>query len=348
MQVNIQLEDGTVYSGESAVAIEPTLGEFVFNTSMTGYQEILTDPSYAGQIVIMTYPLIGNYGICEAVVESKKIQVSGFIVKEATSSLRTYLGDSQIPLIEGVDTRQLTKHIREKGSMLGGISISAISADSIKQYQMDESLIKQVSSRTIEHYVSPESMYTVGVLDMGCKNSIIKQLSLAGCSVIAFPYGTDSDVITSYNLDALLFSNGPGDPTYAKEAIELAKSLLGTLPLWGICLGHQVLSLALGAETYKLSYGHRGGNHPVMDLIYKKVLITSQNHGYGVVGESLPEGVRVSFQHVNDESVEGIQSSLYKMQSVQFHPEEGPGPEDAHYIINGWVDSLGEGVSVCH
>lgn len=342
MKVKLMLEDGTILQGHSQIPTVAVQGEIVFNTSMTGYEEILTDPSYAGQIVVMTYPLIGNYGVEEKVKQSKDIQVSGLIVKEASESIKEYLQQEGIPLVEGVDTRYLTKQIRNHGSM--GCKISTdFNDDSPIIYNLTD----QCSYKTRKYNGSKiiksqqNTSLNIGVLDLGCKQSIIDQLLHLGCNVHIFPYGVEAKEVMEQNLDAILISNGPGNPQEATLAIDLCKSLLGVIPLWGICLGHQILALSLGASTYKLKFGHRGGNHPVLDVKKERVVITAQNHGYGVIKDSLPKGCEVTFTHVNDQSVEGLCHKKNNVHTVQFHPEDAPGPEDASYIMKNWLKELG-------
>lgn len=350
MKARLYLEDGTLFEGESFGATTTFFGEVVFNTGMTGYQEILTDPSYSGQMVTMTYPLIGNYGINNEDTESDHVQVSGFIVKEyaekpnhwqCKKTLDAYLKENNIPGISGIDTRKLTKIIRNNGTMNGILTTEEITdtlIEQLKHYQFPKDSVAKVSCEEIIQYKN--TGLKVGLVDLGLKNGIIKQLSNLQCDITRFPHNVNQQTINQYNLDVLLFSNGPGDPKDAKEAIQLASDLLGTLPLWGICLGHQVLALALGADTYKLKFGHRGANHPVIELETGKVFMSSQNHGYAVDGASFTKEMEVTFTNVNDKTIEGLGCRIKQVTSVQFHPEEGPGPEDAHYIFEKWVDGL--------
>lgn len=358
MKAYIILEDGTEIEGISAGADITTFGEICFNTGMTGYQEILTDPSYAGQIVVMTYPLIGNYGINNEDVESERIQVRGFVVKElseietnwkSNKSLPEYLKENNIPCITGVDTRMLTKKIRIKGAMNCVMTSEKITdslgkqfKESLKQnleeFRFPSDVVKQVSRK--EKQVIKGSGKRIALIDLGVKNGIIKHLSDLDCKIHIFPYNVSAKTILEGNFDAVLLSNGPGDPKDVNESIQTTKDLLGKLPLYGICLGHQVLALAMGADTYKLKFGHRGSNHPVIDLKTNKVLMTSQNHGYAVSAKDLPEGMQITHMNVNDETVEGFCCPSLNINTVQFHPEAGPGPRDANYIFKDWLKEL--------
>lgn len=356
MIATIILEDGEVILGKSFGAQGKICGELVFNTGMTGYQEILTDPSYAGQIVTMTYPLIGNYGINASDIESDKIQVSGFIVKEyagipnhwqCEKTIETYLKENNVMGVYGIDTRMLTKKIRTKGAMKCMIITQEVTSSNLpelikelKEYSFPADIVAQVSAKSISHIDGNGKK--VGILDLGLKKGIVGQLVNLDCDVTVFPHNTTSKAIKDSGVDVLLLSNGPGDPKDVKEAIETTKNLIGEMPIWGICLGHQILALALGADTYKLKFGHRGANHPVIELETGKVYMSSQNHGYAVKDETIPADMKITYLNVNDDTVEGISSKKYAITSVQFHPEEGPGPEDAHYIFKKWLDDLEE------
>jgi len=354
MIATIILEDGGVITGKSFGAEGTICGELVFNTGMTGYQEILTDPSYAGQIVTMTYPLIGNYGINALDVESDKIQVSGFIVKEyagipnhwqCEKTIESYLKENSIMGVYGIDTRMLTKKIRTKGAMKCMITTKEVTPKSLPElltqleaYNFPKDIVSSVSSKSVTHVEGHGKK--IGILDLGLKKGIVHQLVNLDCDVTVFPYNTSSEIIKESGVEVLLLSNGPGDPKDATEAINTTKNLLGEMPIWGICLGHQILALALGADTYKLKFGHRGANHPVIELDTGKVYMSSQNHGYAVKDETIADDLKITYKNVNDETVEGISCDKYGITSVQFHPEEGPGPEDAHYIFKKWLDSL--------
>lgn len=350
MKAKIILEDGTILEGQGFGADTTVCGEIVFNTGMTGYQEILTDPSYAGQIVTMTYPLIGNYGVNDEDIESDRVQVSGFVVKEYSEvpnhwqckkTIDEYLKENNILGVSGVDTRMLTKKIRTKGTMKCMITTKEVTEDMLKEledYNFPKDIVKQVSSKKILRF-SKEGK-KIALVDLGIKKGIINQLTNLDCDVTVFPHDVTSKELLEGAFDAILFSNGPGDPKDAKEAIKTCKELLGVKPLWGICLGHQVLALALGADTYKLKFGHRGSNHPVIELETGKVFISSQNHGYAVKNDTFTDDMEITYLNVNDDTIEGLKSDKYNVISVQFHPEEGPGPEDAHYIFKKWVDTL--------
>lgn len=358
MKAYILLEDGTELEGVSSGAEVSSFGEICFNTGMTGYQEILTDPSYSGQTVVMTYPLIGNYGTNQGDVESDRIQVQGFIIKElcelennwkSKNKLSEYLIENNIPCVSGVDTRMLTKKIRINGAMNCLITTEKITdrhKELLKEHKFPYDVVKKVSRKEIKTVSTPEDSlnttkkHKIAVIDLGVKNGIVNQLAKYAKQVDVLPYNADAGMLLNSEYDAILLSNGPGDPQDVCETIQTAKQLIGKIPLFGICLGHQILAIALGAGTYKLKFGHRGSNHPVIDLRTQRVYITAQNHGYAVSLENLPACMDITHINVNDETVEGFQSKEYRIETVQFHPEAGPGPLDANVIFKDWIKTL--------
>lgn len=357
----LYLEDGTSFQGQSLATTGETTGEVVFNTSMTGYQEILTDPSYFGQIVTMTYPLIGNTGVNKEDVESSKIHVKGFIVKEfcrthsnyrATQSLIEYLDQHKILAIEGIDTRALTRHLRVKGAMKGIISTVEFDpkmlAKKLKAVpnMAGSDLVKEVTSK--EKYIwKPEGalkrkvQYKVAAIDCGIKWNILRILTSLGCEVHVFPAFAKAEDIKAINPDGIFLSNGPGDPAVVSYLIETVKKLIGYRPMFGICLGHQILGLALGGKTYKLKFGHRGANHPVKDLSGGRIGITSQNHGFCVELKSLNQKeVELIDFNLNDQTLEGLRHKKFPVFSVQHHPEACPGPHDAQYLFKVFIEMM--------
>lgn len=353
----LYLEDGTSFHGRSLNTTGETAGEAVFNTSMTGYQEILTDPSYAGQIVIMTYPLIGNYGVNEEDIESSGVHVKGFVVKEfarrhsnyrATQSLTEYLNDNKIIAIEGVDTRALTRHLRLAGAMKAIISTVDFDPKSLKA-KLDgipsmegADWVKAVT--TDKKYVwkaQSKRLYKVAAIDCGIKFNIIRILNSLGCEVHVFPSNSAYEEIMAVEPDGLFLSNGPGDPAAVTSVIDLTRQFLGKLPIFGICLGNQIVGLALGGKTYKLKFGHHGANHPVKDSEHSCIGITSQNHGFCVDMKSLnPNEVEVIHRNLNDQTVEGLRHKKYPLFSIQYHPEAAPGPHDAMYLFKDFIEMM--------
>lgn len=354
MKAILALEDGTVFVGKSVGAAGEVSGEVVFNTGMTGYQEILTDPSYAGQIVTMTYPLIGNYGVCQEDFESRRPHARGFVVRElcrtsanwrATGDLGDFLITYGIVGIEGIDTRALTKTLRSRGAMKGVLSTEN---RSVRELVEMAQAAPDVSGRDFVREVTTSEVYEVAgsgrrvvVLDMGCKENIVRSLSAEGCHVIVVPAWTSAEAIQSCRPSGVVISNGPGDPKDVPYAVETIRRLMGRIPIFGICLGHQLLGLALGGDTYKLKFGHRGANHPVKDLINNRVYITSQNHGYVVAEDSLSaDEVFISQRNLNDGTVEGLTHKTLPLFSVQYHPEASPGPQDSDYLFRRFYDMM--------
>ncbi len=352
------LEDGFLLEGEIFGNKASAIGEAVFNTSLTGYQEILTDPSYCGQMVVMTYPLIGNYGVNSQDVESSRVWCNAFIVKElskiysnwrAEKDLDSYLKENNVVGISGIDTRALTRHIRRQGAMQGAV-VPEDEMDSVdawvkrikgSQHLEGLNLAKEVSCSNAYDLDGESKNYRVAVIDCGVKQSILFLLLKEVNAVRVFPWNASPKEILAYKPDAVLFSNGPGDPSAVEETIETAKALLGRLPVWGICLGHQILGIAMGGKTYKLKFGHHGGNHPVKDLRTGRIDITAQNHGFCVDEESLKQAqIVMTHKNLYDNTLEGLFSKKYNVCAVQFHPEAGPGPFDAQYIFKNFLETI--------
>ncbi|HXY55670.1 MAG TPA: glutamine-hydrolyzing carbamoyl-phosphate synthase small subunit [Nitrospirota bacterium] len=363
----LALADGMVFEGHSFGAEGETSGEVVFNTSMTGYQEILTDPSYKGQIVTMTYTQIGNYGVNAEDVESGRPYVEGFIVKEyidfpsnwrAKKSLHQYLNENGIVGIQGIDTRALTRHLRDYGAQSGVISTLDLNPESLvtkaevlpKMSGLD--LVKDVTCKTPygwdegdwnlgKGYAQmPAARYKVVAYDYGIKRNILRLLASAGCDVTVVPATMPAEEVLSMNPDGVFLSNGPGDPEPVTYAIENIKKLLGKKPIFGICLGQQLLGLALGGRTYKLKFGHHGGNQPIMDLTTRKVEIAAENHGFAVDMETVKEKVVMTHMNLNDNTCEGMQHKTLPAFSVQYHPEASPGPHDSRYLFQRFVEMM--------
>ncbi len=362
MKAFLILEDGTVFEGEHFGAEKEIISEIVFNTSMTGYLEVLTDPSYAGQAVTMTYPLIGNYGVCRSDMESDRAWPDGFIVREVArmpsnfrseETLQHFLEEFGIPGISGIDTRALTKILREKGTMNGMITTKEYDSleeilPKLKEYRVT-GVVKRVSRKEKEVY-EPGDLGSgavpirknVAVIDVGTKKNIIRCLLNRGCRVTVFPCDFQAEEVIAEKPDGIMVTNGPGDPAECVEIIEQIKILAESgIPVFAICLGHQLMALANGAKTYKMKYGHRGANHPVKDLETGRVYISSQNHGYVVDAASLDETkARPWFVNVNDGTVEGISYVDRKIRTVQFHPEANAGPKDSEILFDGFMDMM--------
>ena len=355
MKAYLILEDGTVFEGTSIGSSREVISEIVFNTSMTGYLEVLTDPSYAGQAVVMTYPLIGNYGICREDMESRQAWPDGYIVRELSripSNFRSgdtidhFLKEQDIPGISGIDTRALTKILREKGTMNGMITTNGDYdleevKEKIRQYTVKGVVLKTSVKKP---YVLPGDGKKVALLDCGAKDNIARNLNKRGCEVTVYPADTPAEEILKTNPDGIMLSNGPGDPAENVGIIEEVRKLYeSSVPIFAICLGHQLMALATGAKTYKLKYGHRGGNHPVKDLETGRVYITSQNHGYAVDEESLDPSVAVpAFVNVNDKTNEGLKYVGKNIFTVQYHPEACPGPQDSGYLFDRFLRMMEE------
>ena len=357
------LEDGSVYPGEAFGADAGGHGEVVFNTSMTGYQEVLTDPSYAGQLVTLTYPLVGNYGINQEDFESRHIQLSGLIVREHCDqpshgasrwTLHQYLESQGIPGISGVDTRAITRRLRSQGVMTGVITsdspeLGHAHLAEIPKYD-DIDFVRTVT--TERQYEWDQSTTRPGapgpriiVTDCGLKYNILRLLKKRGCQVIALPAATSVEDLLDLNPSGILLSPGPGDPQLLDYLVDNARRLIGRIPIMGICLGHQIVARALGAETYKLKFGHRGANHPVKDLDTGRIYITAQNHGYAVSADSLPPGLEVSHINLNDDTVEGLRHRDLPVFTIQYHSEGAPGPRDSEYLFDRFLDMVGEASS---
>jgi len=357
-QAILALEDGAVYHGRSVGAPGETTGELVFNTSMTGYQEILTDPSYAGQIVTMTYPHIGNYGVNEEDAESRKPFLRGFVMREccfepsnyrATQSLPDYLKEHGILAIDGLDTRAITKRLRVQGAMRAVISTTETDAAALVERarqspSMDGAdFVKEVTVNAPYEWAAPTNpKYNVVALDFGIKHNILRSLQAAGCAVTVLPATSTPEEILAHNPDGIFLSNGPGDPAALTYIHPTVRAMVESgKPLFGICLGHQVLAHALGAKTFKLKFGHRGGNQPVLNNATRKVEITAQNHGFAVDPASIDNAaVTLTHTHLNDETCSGLAHKSLPVFSVQYHPEASPGPHDSRYLFAQFTQAM--------
>ncbi|MDH5761581.1 MAG: glutamine-hydrolyzing carbamoyl-phosphate synthase small subunit [Nitrospinota bacterium] len=373
MEGILALADGRTFRGTLFGAIGEAEGEIVFNTSMSGYQEVLTDPSYCGQMVVMTYPLIGNYGVNPEDFESDRPYLSAFIIKElsgipsnwrSTGTLDDFLKKHNVVGLQGIDTRALTRHIRDQGAQQAIISNDLSNPEALierarKSPSMEgKDLVKQVTCKepydwfegdwnlqTGYSQISPngnKEKYSVVAYDFGIKRNILRRLTQEGCSVTVVPAETPAQTVLDMKPDGVFLSNGPGDPAAVPYAIANVRNLVGKVPIFGICLGHQILNLALGGKTYKLQFGHHGGNQPVMDLNKRKVEITSQNHGFAVDQQTGNDDVEVTCINLNDQTVEGIRHKKYPVSSVQYHPEASPGPQDSSYLFRDFVTMMKE------
>lgn len=356
MNGTLYLEDGTIYSGKGFGKKGTSVGELVFNTSMTGYGEILTDPSYAGQIINMTYPLIGNYGVANKHWESKKIHAKGFIVKSICEVPSNYTSEETIGSmlermnivgISGVDTRSITKKIRNTGTMKCVITTENLTVkqleEKIKEFQGESNYVEEVSTEEIYH-ISGKG-HRVVLMDFGAKTNIVENLKERECDITVVPFNTSFEKIMELNPDGIMLSNGPGDPKDNPIVIETVKKLIKVKPTFGICLGHQILALSFGADTYKMKFGHRGGNHGVYDIEKDKAYITAQNHGYAVNKESIKEkDLVITHINLNDDTVEGIRHKFLPVFSVQFHPEGAPGPADSAYLFDQFIYNMEQNV----
>lgn len=353
MRARLILEDGTVFEGTAFGADGESFGEVVFNTGMTGYQEVLTDPSYFGQIVTMTYPLIGNYGVNVDDIESNHPHVRGFVVREWSEhpsnwrnmgSLDNYLKKNNIIGIQGIDTRMLTKKIRVKGTMGGVITTLDGTVDEYvaklnTPHLLPRDQVARVTTKST--YRSPGKNRRIVAMDFGMKSGVLRSLVARGCDVTVVPADTSAEEILGWKPHGVMLSNGPGDPADLNDIIETVRGLIGKVPIFGICLGHQLIALACGAKTDRLKFGHRGANHPVKDLLNGRCYITSQNHGYVVVAESL-DGTGLELTHINqnDGSVEGVRHTEHPVFSVQYHPEARPGPDDSDYLFDRFMEMI--------
>ncbi|RMF88363.1 MAG: carbamoyl-phosphate synthase small subunit [Nitrospinota bacterium] len=362
----LALADGTTFVGEAFGAEGEAGGEVVFNTNMTGYQEVLTDPSYKGQIVVMTYPLIGNYGVNGEDFESARPQVEGFVIKEGSRlasnwrgecTLEEFLREHRVVGIQGIDTRALTRHIRTCGAQMGIISTQELDPQRLVRRARElppllgRDLVREVTCTRPYRwqqgvwewkagYRSAEGQsasYRVVAYDLGIKYNILRQLVSQGCEVYVVPAHTPAQQVLAMAPDGLFLSNGPGDPEGVPYVVEQVRQCIGKLPIFGICLGHQILALAFGGKTYKLKFGHRGGNQPVKNLLTGRIEITAHNHGFAVDAASLPPELEVTHINLNDQTVEGLQHRSLPVFSVQYHPEASPGPHDSHYLFQQFV-----------
>ena len=353
----IILEDGAEFYGYGFVSDQEVTAEIVFNTSMVGYQEILSDPSYTGQAVVMTYPLIGNYGLCDDDYETDRPSISAMIVREyndepsnfrASETLEQVMKKYNIVGVAGVDTRMLARHIRDKGTCKALITnwdtLNLVAVGRLKVTNLPTNQVQQASTKAVWKSPAAQPRFHVAAVDCGMKRNIVRSLNACGCDVTVMPWDTNAAEIEKLNPDGVFISNGPGNPEDAAPVIELVRTLRGRYPIFGICLGHQIIALSYGAKTYKLKFGHRGGNHPVKNLQTGKIEITSQNHSYAVDAGSLT-GTGLEVTHINllDNTVEGMKCEKDRIFSVQYHPESAPGPQDSTYLFDEFIALMEDG-----
>ncbi len=353
------LEDGRTFRGESFGADGESFGEMVFNTSMSGYQEILTDPSYAGQMVCMTYPLIGNYGVNEEDTESRRPWVEGFVVREAsriasnwrsTETLDSYLKRHKIVGIERIDTRALVRHIRSKGAMRAAISSIDLDEKSLLERVLNSPEMNNrelastvTTDESFEYESSGDEKFHVVCFDFGVKTNSLREFADLNCRLTVVPSDTSAEAVLKMKPDGIFLSNGPGDPSAMRMVVEEIRKLADeNVPMFGICLGHQVLAQSFGGETYKLLFGHRGGNQPIKDLTSGKIEIAAHNHGFAVDAKSLPAEIEITHVNLNDETVAGIKHKTLPIFSVQYHPESAPGPHDSEYLFRRFIELMKE------
>jgi carbamoyl-phosphate synthase small subunit len=350
------LADGTRFDGEGIGYDALALGEAVFYTGMTGYEEALTDPSYAGQLLTFTYPMIGNYGISGIASQHGRACVAGAVVKRIsahpshhamTVDLATWLGEQRVPTLVGVDTRALTIALREHGTIRAALAVGSTAIERMEaalapfaRETSTRGLVADVATRSVQSVAPNATGPHIVVIDCGVKRAIVRDLSGLGARLTVVPYGVTGEEILARKPDAVVISPGPGDPTDLPETIETLRGLVGRVPMFGVCLGHQLLALACGARTYKLPYGHRGGNQPVKDLVHDAVLVTAHNHGYAVDAATLPADLEATMVNLNDGTNEGFRHRTLPIAAVQFHPEASPGPFDARYLFAEWLGAL--------
>lgn len=348
------LEDGTVFKGNAFGSEEGTIGEVIFTTAMTGYQESISDPSNCGQILTFTYPMVGNYGVNPDDFEAIEIGLSGVVVRElaeqpsnfrSASSLSEFLAAKNVPGIEGIDTRKLTRIIRKHGSLKGQLTKAGEEVkveeivQTLKSTEIPRNVVEQVS--ITRPYPSPGRGKRVVLVDFGMKHGILRELNKRDCDIIVVPYNTSAKEILGMYPDGVMLSNGPGDPTDIPEAIEMVKGIIGNVPIFGVCLGHQLISLASGATSFKLKFGHRGGNHPVKDLTTGRTELTSQNHGYAIDADSIANtDLEITHVALNDGTVEGVRHKKFPVFCVQFHPEGSSGPEDSTHLFDQFIELM--------